>query len=436
LYSYTVPFTVQFYKRARIHSGKYSFPREIGINLYKPFSGLQNLYIYIIKYIFQKNLVMQYSSPGGDFLFKNAIAALLNLAIEQNIFAHDDIFFVNGSGEALEFFFSFLRRQHTSLLLPLPGYFKYDLLSHRKSIAVGGYYNLKGHLFRLLPPPYTLIINNPNAITGTVYPDDFFLQFPTKYILYDISSILLDFHNRKESWNFLVGRLQHSNWEKSILLFSPSKDLSIPAFRSGCLVTKNEELKRFVKMLITERYFSISPIVMYSMVLYFVLVLYRYKNKSNINKIISSILRSNNLDIIITSAKFFRDFDMYMDGMIDHFYENFQIIYDKFADFFDTPFDIRPSTGFSSLFPLSYKVVDEISADITIELATSLAKDYHINLYPSYMYGGTPDAWATLYGPQLYLRLNVSMPTTMLLQWLFNLRQAIPATLQQIKNKH
>lgn len=417
------PFCMEFYTKCRLLSNNAdAIPSDIGINWSKPFSGLCNLFVEYTEKIFSKDKILFYNRPGGDLSDRMLISELLNLYIGKDTFSFEDIVITNSSSEALEIFFDFLSKDNYGSILPLPCYFKYDLLSIRKGIPVSKYYNLDGELYDAgnILNKNCLIVNNPDAISGKYRESNFYekiianVDYKVNHILYDLCYLMLDNLEKGESHNFFEKECKKRLESKTFVL-SPSKDISLAGFRSGILISQNKQLIDFAKNKILERYFSVNLISSYSTILYILLLIgdkyfnnYHPNQKKDVklNEVIK-ILNRYNYDSHFLESNFYENFFLYHNQeVLKRIYQNFEFM-SSIGNIFDFSISKKiPDCGFSTLWKLKRDLID---TNQIIELTQKVSIEHKVNLFSGYYNGGNLNVWNSLYPNQFLLRINASL---------------------------
>lgn len=425
-----IPFTVQFYKRSRKYNTPVNFPQEIGINFSKPFPILKNLLHDVLEFVFESEAIIQYPNPGGDVIYRQLLAELLNMSIDSDGFSAQNILMTNGSSEGLEAVCKFLQKTASSATLPLPGYFKYQYLTEADRVPISRYYNAYGKQLEMNSSRRStcIFINNPEAISGKFQTYSFYKQLSkslnqeVNFTLYDLCYLMLDIDSAISTKDFLSTVAFSTDWEKAALVLSASKDISLPALRAGILISKNEQLLDLTKELIMERYFSISPLSTLTMVIYLALcALWYNKNKmleSNFKEVKYNF-KYCGIHLPSFTLEFVSSFQDHLNNLLLSYQKNFEAIYFNYADFFDIENSLIPQSGFSSMLTLRW---DNPGIEAIEEIIDTLSNKHNLNIFSSYLFCGTPDIWDNLYPKQIHLRVNSSIERKLLFQWLERLR--------------
>ncbi len=424
------PFTVRFYKRSRKFNTPSNFPQEIGINFSKPFPMFRDIMMDFINLIYENNEIIRYPDPGGNHIYRSILAKLINLIIGSDIFCAKDLILTNGSSEGIETTCHYIKHIGLSATLPIPGYFKYQYLAEICRIPTSGYYNSIGRVLNTGPKdvPTCIFINNPEAISGKFQSADFYRQLITElendvtFFLYDLCYLMLDFDPNISTKDFLINVAHKNNLVNSAIVLSASKDLSLPALRSGLLVSKNNELLKTAKNLIMERYFSINAFSSLTMIAYLTMCALWYKRDSGLNKTfkeISYILSYHNLLLPSLSIDLVTAFLDFFSRQLRTIQTNFANVYENFDDLFNFQNSTLPQSGFSALFALNWANPGIMAIN---EMIDKISRTHQINVYFSYLFSGTPYIWNFLYPNQIHIRINTSIEKERLFSWLENLR--------------
>lgn len=422
-----LPFTVQFYKRIRRLNSPSNYPQEIGINFSLPFAGLKVLLHEILESLFTKGTILQYPSPGGETRDKDVLAELLNLCARKDIFKAEDVILTNGSSEGIDFTCRFLSQVGFGVSLPLPGYFKYQYVADSCGIPIQGFYNLEGEYLNLKPldAPSCLFVNSPEAITGKFLSIDFIKNIShlsnASFYLYDLCYLMLDTDSTISTRDFVSDISVTNSWKEAVLLLSVSKDISLPALRAGMLVTKNQELLNLAKSEIMGRYFSISSVCTYIMMVYLSLCAIWYADKKSRHSVYKQtvyLMRQCNLNLPSYTPELVNLFIDYLSDLLFLYKSNFKYIYENYTDIFDICNSITPQAGFSALLKTNW-----INPGLTaIENISDILSRKQLNIYPSYLFCGDPTIWEKLYPSKFHLRVNASTEREKLVCYLDSLR--------------
>ncbi|MEK8021623.1 MAG: pyridoxal phosphate-dependent aminotransferase [Candidatus Parabeggiatoa sp.] len=408
-------FTLQFYRDIR----KYNCPDNsqigLGVNHTPPFHGINTLLQNILVHLFKTNNVAYYPRPGGEADERKALSGLLNLYLGSPIFKPEHIIVTNGSSEGIDIVCKFAAKRGLSALLPLPAYFQYEYAAVENNLPLNGYYNTIGETFWTNQDelPLVFFINSPDAITGKFQSLAFFEQIKNDsgnnigFMLFDLCYQMMDIDPNVNSQKLASQIATDADWSNSAMLLTASKDISLPALRSGLIVSKNIELLSVAKDTIMKRYFSVSPICYYLMLIYLALaILFRTETEELAIMFtrIQSIFAQCNLYLPDFTIELVNEFRQTHCQMLEHFKQNLNYLLFDFHDIFDINSSIQPQAGFSCFL----KLRNHIKLSAVKKMAHILSKEYKLNVYPSYTFCGTPHIWETLYPQEVHLRVNIS----------------------------
>jgi len=419
MYKKSLPFTVSYYLKNREFSNDPDIvPSDIGINWIAPFPDIERFLHESIGNIFDSNKIICYTRPGGEKKDRELASELLNMYSGEKMFSADDVIFTNSSSEALEFVFGYLSAYRYDVILPLPCYFKYDLLATRKGISINAYYNNSGKTYinKQKSTETCMVINNPEAISGC-YKDILYfdqveeqLNLKSNIYLFDLCYLMLDNHPQKPSPEIIKDINVHKQLKNCIFTFSPSKDISLSGLRAGLLVSKNGEVIEYAKNKILERYFSLNIISTQVTILYLILLnIYRVDNnlvKSKSDEI-KKILKYYDFSYSALSYEFLMSFKKHQEKIIQQIIQNFNELTNRYCDYFDFSEYRVPDSGFSSLWRAK---IDLPSIQKITKKSHYLSINKRVNLFPAYFNGGNLKAWNSLYPNEFLIRVNASIP--------------------------
>jgi len=340
--------------------------------------------------------------------------------VKKDVFQSKDIVFTNSSSEAIEMFFDFISYKQTSVILPLPCYFKYDLLACRKKISTLSYYNNIGGIYNvqsdIIADP-TIIINNPEAISGKLNTSEFYskleLTYPNwQFKLYDFCYLLMDNYNHNEkTYDFLSHSIKQNNIENNVFIFSPSKDISLASYRAGVLISKNEGVLNHAKNIILERYFTLNMYSTFTTILYFCILNIGSQIKSaDKDKVIENLLfllkEYGYINKELNQDFFYSFFEYYTSKVLSFYMSNFDYMIEK-NKVFTKETAVIPDAGFSALWKLNR---DLPKMDSIISTIQNTALNFNSNIFSGYYNGGQINSWDYLYPNSYLIRLNSSIP--------------------------
>lgn len=214
--------------------------------------------------------------------------------------------------------------------------------------------------------------------------------------------------------------------DRTVLLFTPSKDLSIPGIRAGVLVSRNVDLMRFVRADRFERSFSTSPLISQIVLLYFFILLAREHQLgqscgASYEQIIG-IFDSYGLASVCPDQKSLDAILAHLDRMESRFRENLELsLSDRYP--LSLPEQWRPCAGYSGFPQLTLEFANP-SAYVSWIRATGVK--HRLKLNPNYLFGGASTIWELLYPHQYRVRLNLSVEPDYLYKTLERLRSVSP----------
>lgn len=400
---------------ARVYSlirrgvGSESLRLGVGRNLYPLSAPLERLVERLVRGLIVSGRFSEYESESdrGD---RELVARLLNLYLRRSDIAAEHVFFTNGAQEAISIVTAFGASSGLSALLPLPVYYSYEESAARHKMPVAGYYNNQdeikwtGHSRSRLLRSVIL----PNAITGTIFPvrQGIPAHRATAFTLIDAIYQLGEIGSPGALGGIVRETLDDLDFSSTALIFTISKDLSLPGLRAGVLVTGSRELTKCAAADRFERAYSVNPLVGHLVALYL------------------SILLLN--DALHNGGEAFRS--------------TFGLCRDAFAsasiDFPDEPELLEIFAGFRSMAERSRGNLASVLASPALELDEDhvpfagysilprirrrfsscwefldwvhlVGLKQSLKLNPAQMFGGSPDIWPVLYKYPYRLRINL-----------------------------
>lgn len=384
-----------------------------GNNLYPP-SCIDKPINRFITAAFRSSRIIEYSC-FEDELDKKLTAGLVNAYTGKTTFKSENIVYVNGTSQGISLISEFSSLLGHSINLPIPTYYCYEQSAKRFNLEIASRYN-SGSLNRyVFSKDQTTVVVSPNAVSGE---EELLTEDKSKalgeFVVYDL--VFQYPLSQQKDFQSHVYELVDEN---SALLVTPSKDLSIPAFRTGVLLTKNSALEHFANRDRYERSFSDSILIPQIINLYFIILIAKSEGIEVGLDLVSYIYGRHGKGLPIEKKELSAIID-HLEEMTRYVSHNFSIV-KEYTDIFILQ-DSPPKFGFS-IFP---KIKCEFdSQEQMVEFCNYVAKEYSLHLNPSVMFGGTFESWNSISKNTLNIRVNLTYNSDLLRQSLNLLSKAI-----------
>lgn len=411
------PSCVEYYRRIRLQSSAGAEQIGSGRNLFPPSPDLVETLSGLSRAFLHSERAVRYDS-SHDAELRRVVAALVNTYLGTSIYDHDDVFFINGSTEGIAIIADYCALAGNGYLFPLPCYFAYEDSAVRRGESRFAYYaaghsTLSGDLSQR---SYCAYVNNPCAISGRAVLPGLPAPRPADLTVCDFVHQMQDLgaSNSRAAARELAGAAPDS----TALLFTVSKDLSLPGLRAGALLTKCSRLRDYARDVQFERYYTPSPLIGLSMATYLALLNLSYDPESLAT--VQGALATHPLLATLVSSDLPATFERHRQRMLAHYRRGVAVVL-EYDDLFPAAPDQIPNAGYSCLLSVN----GDIGADAELaDFATFLSTEHDIKINPSLMFGGDLDSWQALYGSAAGIRVNVSIPLPRLRAQLDGLRRA------------
>ena len=397
---------------------------SVGRNLYPPSKVIQQHVQRHLRRLTESSRISEYESHD-DLVGCALVADLLNMYLERSDIVPADVFFTQGSQEGISLMCGYAAQLGLEALLPLPTYYSFEQSSLRWGMPVAGYYRSDGAIW-WAHNPCTRIFQAlvvPNAITGTMFPvpDDGGSRLGSQvaFTLIDCVFQLGAFDNHSVLTQQTVELVRKFRLEHSALLFTVSKDLSLPALRAGILLTKNRDAMRFAKADRFERLYSISPFSAPIVALYLsVLLLNKCPSCQTYNDVFRAF---QNAGVEFLREPEAQEIMTHITEMTRRSQNNLDLLlHGTFP--LELTRDFVPIAGFS-VFP---RVLQGFtSSGKFIDWIKTMGINQGLKINPNYLFGAKPEIWEELYPADYRIRVNLSADTDELRRSLRQLKRGM-----------
>lgn len=405
-------YCVQAYQMIRKGAGQNARRLSVGRNLYPLSSALQRSLGVLMQNIIESGRLSEYESVA-DERDKELVAELLRQYLGRPDIKACDLFFTNGSQEAISMICGYGADAQLAALLPLPHYYAYEQSSVRWGMPIAGYYGVDGVASWAGETPDRLlqVLILPNPVTGSLFKVPQVQRSSGKldadFTVIDCVYQLGAFDGPSGLGDVTRELCRTVPFGKLALLFTVSKDLSLPGLRAGVIVSGNRDLLRYAKADRFERYYSISPLIGQTLALYLSLLLL---NEARAHYSVYAS-RYENLRVAFLEAgvpfpgeEDFESMLSHFDAMVVNCKENLVLVQNA-RTVLALEKGWLPFAGYSVFPRLLCDFKD--SADF-LSWTNLAATEYGLKLNPSYIFGATPDIWDDLYPEQYNIRVNIS----------------------------
>jgi aspartate/methionine/tyrosine aminotransferase len=388
---------------------------SVGRNLYPQSPALQASLISLTQNIIGSGRLSHYESDA-DERDKELAAELLDQYLGRPGIRAGDLFFTNGSQEAISIVCAYGARARMGALLPLPLYYAYEQAGARWGLPAAGYYSRDGAVRwgGALPARLLQVLILPNPVTGGLFatprPRDGAGELEAELTVIDCVYQLGAFGGPADLAEATRKIFRAFPLEKLALIFTVSKDLSLPGLRASVLVSGNRDLMRYAKEDRFERNYSINPLVGQASALYLSLLLLneaRARPREFASRYESVRAAFAGAGVPFPAEAGVESMVGHLDAMVAHGKENLALV--RGADsVLALDEEQLPFAGYS-VFPRLLR--DFGGSTDFLKWANVAATTYGLKLNPAYIFGGTPEVWDDLYPGQYNIRVNISDKT-------------------------
>jgi hypothetical protein len=402
---------VRFYQEIRRGIGADALRLGVGRNLYPPSPAVQRHLEVLVRGLALSHRLSQYDSDA-DSRERALLAGLLDRYLGGVGLTAGDLFFTNGAQEAISTVCGFAADRGLAALLPLPLYYAFEQSSRRWGMPVAGHYRHDGAILWHQDPPSRLlqVAVLPNGITGSLFPLPPMAGPPlgpdAELTLIDCVFQLGAFGSSGSLVERTRQIVRTRDLERSALIFTVSKDLSLPALRAGVLITRNRELLRYARAERFERLYAINPLVGQVVALYFALLLLALPRSSAPS---GPDWRELNANFCEAGLEFPGEAEAaaalaHFEAMTERCRRNVGLVrgggYPLLLDIASTPI-----AGYSA-FP---RIASGFAgSDEFVAWIKHSGIHHGLKVNPNYLYGATPAVWDELYPGEFRIRVNVS----------------------------
>ncbi|MBQ1026077.1 aminotransferase class I/II-fold pyridoxal phosphate-dependent enzyme [Micromonospora sp. C95] len=248
---------VTYYRRIRSRTTAAARQLGYGINRRMPATGVRQWLSRMYDDMFDGRIADYTGS--GDLADRHLIAELAGRYLGTRLRPEHVVLF-NGSTEAISVLLGFAAAQGMPVAVPLPLYCSFEQSAARHRVRVCAYYTADGRMLRVSDEqgPGPLFVDvAPNGVTGAWARTE-----PVRQALmpsFDLVDHVFALPTFQPAEKFL-GRLRArvTSLDRTAVLMSPSKDLSVPGLRCGVMLTRNPELLAYSRADRFERGYSVA----------------------------------------------------------------------------------------------------------------------------------------------------------------------------------
>lgn len=334
---------------------------------------------------------------------RETIAELLSAVIGRRL-TRDQVYFTNGSTESISLTVRNARALgFEALVLPLPGYFAFELSAARWGLPVAGYVGAND------PVMESNVLIVPNGVDGSIPSPS------APALMVDVPFLL---HGTNPLAAVEVFDLLRSTFVRdSFIAFSASKDLSIPALRVGLLITPEGIASHSVNEAQLEHQYSFGPVHEVVGLIYACLIYARWLQLVRLFDV--QVACSAAEDAVNhlgphapKKAELLAHFS-HLDDASELCRENWSLVTSASIPFSQSP--VRPDLGYSALIHVHGP------EGIDIVQWSNDAGRGGLKLSPSVMFGADDVAWRSKFGSEWAFRVNLTQPSDHLVSGLMKL---------------
>jgi aspartate/methionine/tyrosine aminotransferase len=374
-----------------------------GRNLFPPCPQLVEHIDYLVRAVVSNGRALDYSTRH-DQLDAEIAAGLCRELLGRDDIEGRNIVFTSGATEGISLTCAYLSMTQFGVALPLPCYYAFEQSSRRHGLPIVGYYNWQGqmHCSPKEVDKLALVDIAPNGVTGCLFspPKTTNAAFRVvDTVFYVGGSRSNDF-----GWQAPLERAQAVDLERGCILATASKDLSIPGFRAGIIITRDELFLEYLRRDRFERSYSACILASQLMLTYLATVCtYRDFTAGEPCRFefLSDLFKEHE-STAIPRAETLNEVVQHLSKMRNRYQDNIKLFKDlagasRFGD---------PRSGYSVLLELPALLC---SPDQSLEWCNRVGVTVGLKLNPALMFGGDSDSWSSLYGNRGYVRGNVSV---------------------------
>jgi hypothetical protein len=248
---------VTYYRRIR--SGATATARQIGygINRRMPVTAVRHWLGRMYDDMFDGRLA---DYTGADDLADRSLIAQLAGRYLDTELEPEHVVLFNGSTEAISVLLGFAAARRLPAAFPLPLYCSFEQSAARHRVPVCAYYTADGRILRVSGERDVgplLVDIAPNGVSGA-----WARTAPVRQALapsFDVVDHVFALPTFQPADEFRAQlRARIGSLERTAVLMSPSKDLSVPGIRCGIMLTRDPELLAYARADRFERGYSVS----------------------------------------------------------------------------------------------------------------------------------------------------------------------------------
>lgn len=376
-----------------------------GFNLYPPSADLCESLRWALARLGDEGRLGQYSCES-DELERELFARLAGRRLGMPELRGEHVFFTHGGHEAISIGVQALARQSAGILLPLPGYYAYEQSVLRCGLEVRARYAEDGRLAGRPEPGDALASVWPNGVSGQVpaVPDPVTERPSLIDLVYQIAAPEQVAAGEELLRIWLAG----FDLERSLLVLTPAKDLSLPSLRAGVLLTRSEGMADFLRRDRAERSYAVGPLPTWVCLRYLSLILaYRAHVLENDAHGEWRWLIEQYRDLGVSGAPTQPEIEQGVEHwlrMTARFRDCMGVLR-RHQRLFKLETLSEPQMGYSC-FPALRRSFS--SPREFVAWVNEVGRKVCLKLNPTVLFGGTADSWQTLYPGQARIRVNLS----------------------------
>lgn len=398
---------VRLYQTIREGVGETARRLGVGRNLFPPSPAVERHLGTLMQNVVRSGRLTTYESPA-DARDRALVAELLDryLGLHGPGFDAADVHFTHGAQEAISVVCGHGARRGLAALLPLPTYYSFEQSSRRWGMPLAGHYRWDGLVhWAAEPPPRRLleVLVVPNGVTGSLFAPP---AGPGAELTLVDCVFQLGAHDggaglAAGTREVLAGR----DLERTALVMTVSKDLSLPGLRAGVLVTKSRELMRYARADRFERLYAPSPLAGQVVALYLALLLLHGWRRSprpagSYADLAAAFFRAQ---VPLPAEEEMAAILQHLDAMARRSRANLALL--------GTHRWLELAPGFQPI--AGYSVLPRVLAPFAgearfIDWIRDAGVEHDLKLNPHGLFGGTPEVWSALYPGEHRMRVNLS----------------------------
>nr|BAO20191.1 putative aminotransferase [Sphaerisporangium sp. SANK 60911] len=409
---------VRYYRTIRDGVGNDALQIGYGVNRTPPAPVVREWLVALYQ-DFLRQRVGDYEVPEG-VRERALIAWLAGRYLGVPGLGPDNVMLCNGTSEAISVVTGYAAREDLHAVLPLPLYFSFEQSASRYRLPIAAYYNMRGDVVTAgsARPRRVLHVDvAPNGVIGS-WAGHAATEEPALRIV-DHVFALPTYQEKSEFLRTLRARI--GDLGRTVVLLTPSKDLSLPGVRCGTLITANPHLLAYAHADRFERGYSVHGGTARVSAAHLALLLIAFEPGPTLPALLRE-LRAEfaSAGLVFPTDAQVQEFLAHLAATEADFRRNLAQI-DASGSFAAVTRGGEQVAGYSGFRHLNgpFRTARELTGWVWRAGLSGM------KLNPNYLFGARPEVWDRLYPGVLGVRVNLSVPPAQLARDLVRLRELL-----------